>query len=46
MSKVVKFPTPPIRPDLPKCRKALELCEGDPEHLLFAAFNGLQLVFQ
>jgi hypothetical protein len=45
MSNVVKFPSPPIRPNLANCRKALELCEGNPQHLLFVAFNGLQLVF-
>jgi hypothetical protein len=43
---VIKFPERMIRPDLARCRRALdEICEDDPERLLLVAFNGVQLVF-
>jgi hypothetical protein len=33
-----------FRPDLAKCRGAIELCEGDPNLLLLAASAGVTLV--
>jgi hypothetical protein len=44
MTNVVKFPTPPIRPNLEACRQAIALCEGDPNMLLFVAHCGVSLV--
>ena len=45
MSNVVKFPTPPIRPNLTVCRHAIALCEHDPAMLLFVAHCGTGLVY-
>jgi hypothetical protein len=44
MSNVVKFPTPPLRPNLAACRQAIALCEHDPAMLLFVAHCGIGLV--
>jgi hypothetical protein len=44
-AEIINFPEPQIRPNLEACRKALAICEHDPEYLLLAAFNGVQLVF-
>jgi hypothetical protein len=43
MTNVVKFPTPPLRPNLEACRQAIALCEGDPNMLLFVAHCGVSL---
>jgi hypothetical protein len=40
---VVKFPTPPLRPNLAACRQAIALCEHDPNMLLFVAHCGVSL---
>jgi hypothetical protein len=45
MSNVVKFPAPPIRPNLTVCRHAIALCEHDPAMLLFVAHCGTGLVY-
>src|SRR3954451_3719043 len=42
---IIEFPESIIRPDLARCSRAIELCEDDPEKLMFLAFNALQLVY-
>jgi hypothetical protein len=46
MSNVVKFPSPPLRPNLASCREALAICDHDPSALLFLASNGVNLVHE
>ena len=41
---VLKFPERTFRPDLARCRAAIDLCEGDPNLLLLAASAGVNLV--
>jgi hypothetical protein len=41
---ILKFPEPIIRPDLARCSRAIELCEGDPNLLLLAAAAGVNFV--
>ena len=43
-ANILKFPEPIIRPDLARCRRAIELCEGDPKMLLLAAAAGVNFV--
>jgi len=43
-ANILKFPEPIIRPDLARCRGAVELCNGDVNLLLFVASSGVALV--